>query len=134
MSAHADEGLLGSVLIYLTALLAGLALFVGPVLWANGPTVAENIAPSNGRALSASHHSDSNFPVAKLKHNESVSPAHLVELNARLRKTQNSRQPRHAVGRARHPQEVRHAQFSQSRATPPQRRYHRSSGALSAQY
>ncbi len=134
MSTHADEGLLGSVLIYMMALLGGLALFVGPALWLNAPTVEQNVAHGDVRALSAVHYGDSNYPVARLKPAESVSPAPLVELNARLKTTQGSRQTRHTVRRARQAQEVRQAQNSPSRATPPQRQYHRSSGALSAQY
>jgi len=87
MNSHADDGLLVSILSYLMAVLTGLALFIGPVLWANGPTIKENIAPGKVRELSASRYSESKFPVAKLKHKELVNPTHLVELNARVKKT-----------------------------------------------
>jgi len=133
MNSHANEGLIVSVLIYFMAMFAGLALFVGPVLWANGPTIEKNIAPGNVSELLASRYRDSNFPVAKLKHEKSLNPAHLVELNARVKEPQNSRQPRHA-GRARLGQKVRPAKIANSFAAPVQRQYHGSSSALSAQY
>jgi hypothetical protein len=134
MNSHADEGLFVSVLIYFMALLFGLALFVGPVLWANGPTIEENIAPGNVRELLASRYSDRQYPIAKLEDEDLVNPAPTVEMHARVKEAQNVRPSRHAPDRGRLAQKVRHAQFSQSHVTPPQRQYHNSSSALSAQY
>jgi hypothetical protein len=137
MNSHADEGLFVSVLIYFMALLFGLALFVGPVLWANGPTVEKNIAPDNARELLASRYnrySDSQYPIAKLKRQELLNSGPTVEMNARVKEAQNVRPSRHAPDRARHTQKIRQAQIPHSRATPPQRQYHISSSALSAQY
>jgi hypothetical protein len=84
MSSHVDEGLLFSVVIYCMAMLAGLALFVMPALWANGPTVIENIDPGNVRELSVSRRGDGRFPVARLERQRLVDPVHLVELTARV--------------------------------------------------
>jgi hypothetical protein len=136
MNSNTDEGLFVSVLIYFMALLAGLVLFVGPVLWANGPTIEENVAPGNVRELWASR--DSKYPIAKLKRDKLLPartvPARTVEMNARVKKAQNVRPSRHTPDRARRAQKVRRAQIAKSSATRVQRQYHTSSSALSAQY
>jgi hypothetical protein len=142
MSSRADEGLLFSVLIYWVAMLAGLALFVMPALWANGPTIIENIDPGNIRALSAARHGDGRFPVARLERQRLVEPVHLVELNARVT-TKHSRRrsarahrarARYAAERARLARKARRARIARSYTTAPRHRSHGYSVPLSAQY
>jgi hypothetical protein len=129
-SSHAEEGLLGSVLIYFAAMFALLALFVVPVLWANGPTIKENVGPDYARDLLASRGDDNRFPVAKLEHQELVNPARYVELTAKAKRAQTSRPltdrahqtPQalqwHAAQRAQ-AKKVRQAQIANSYIAPP---------------
>jgi hypothetical protein len=131
MTSDAEEGLLVSVLIYLVAAFAALALVVVPVLWANGPTIRENVGPNYAGKLLALRRSDNKFPVAKLEHQELINPARNVELLARAKKAQNSRpqmdrarqtrQTLHGLApqRAQLAQKVRHPQIAESYATPP---------------
>ena len=131
MTSDAEEGLLVSVLIYLVAAFATLALFVIPVLWANGPTIRENVGPDYAHELLASRRRDNAFPVAKLDHQELINPAHNLELHARAKKAQKSRpqidrarptrQTLHQLAPDRAPlaQKVRHPQIAESYATSP---------------
>jgi hypothetical protein len=129
-SSQAEEGLLVSALIYFAVILAILALFVAPVLWANAPTIKENVGTDYAHELLASRRNDNRFPVAKLEHQELVNPAGYVELIARTKKAQNSRPPtdrayqtrqalqRHAAQRAQ-ARRVRQTQIANSYVTPP---------------
>jgi len=90
-----DEGLGLSLLLYLAALLCGLAVIVLPVYRANRPTVIEN---ANARMLARSangipgiHTSHRRFPVARLKDQPIVDPATVTELNAEARKNEQAR-------------------------------------------
>jgi hypothetical protein len=144
MSSHTDEGLLYSLLVYVTAVVGVLALFVVPVVWANGPTVMENAGADYARELLAARRGDGTYPVAKLDHAQ-VLPAGVVELAARSDQAERASraaharqqrqrllaQQRRAAQRARLAQRAR-AQAVRSFARLPQRG--RSSGALSAQY
>jgi hypothetical protein len=79
--------LAGSVVIYMIAILFGLALFVVPFYWLSRPTVVENAgAPVQrvDRALAARSGKE-RFPVANLKPQTIVSPATIAELNAKAK-------------------------------------------------
>jgi hypothetical protein len=83
-----------SVLIYLAAILFGLALFVVPIYLASRPTVVENagspaLAGKVDRSL-ATRSGDQRFPVAHIKRQTIVSPATLTELNAEAEKSDDS--------------------------------------------
>jgi hypothetical protein len=77
-----DEGLSGSVLIYVTVLFGVLALFFLPVYYANGPTVLQNSDAESVHETLAVRASGS-FPLAVLKHDDIVDSATLAALNAK---------------------------------------------------
>jgi hypothetical protein len=146
MRSHTDEGLLFSLLVYVAAVAGVLALFVVPVVWANGPTVMENAGADHARELLAARRGDGTYPVAKLDHAQLL-PAHVVELAARANKAerasraaharrqrqQHLAQKRRAAHRARLAERAQHAQSTRhSYARLPQRQH--SSGAHPAQY
>jgi hypothetical protein len=84
-----------SVLIYLGAILFGLALFVVPIYLASRPTVVENagspaLAGSVDRTLASGGSGGQRFPVAHIKRQTIVNPATLTELNAEAEKSENS--------------------------------------------
>ena len=83
-----------SVLIYLGAILFGLALFVVPIYLASRPTVVDNAAEpalvkSVDRTLTT-RSGDQRFPVAHIKRQTIVNPATLTELNAEAEKNDKS--------------------------------------------
>src|SRR5690348_10599516 len=85
---HSDEGMGLSVVVYAIVMVCGLALFVLPVIWANGARVYDNpgvaATRSPGGPAYASHAAQ--FPLANLKEEQIVSPAMLAELNANAKK------------------------------------------------
>ena len=79
--------LAGSVVIYIIAILFGLALFVVPIYWLSRPTIVENAGAavqSVDRALTARSGKE-RFPVANLKPQTIVNPATIAELNAKAK-------------------------------------------------
>ena len=84
---NSDQGLGLSVAIYAVALVCGLALFVMPVVWANGPRVYDNPGVGASRMPGGPAYAHrSGFPLAKLQEQQIVSPAMLAELNAKVKK------------------------------------------------
>lgn len=86
-----------SVVIYMIAIVFGLALFVVPIYLMSRPTVVQNAglpaARSVDRALAA-RSSRERFPVAHIKRDTIVSPDTIAELNAKVKE-------RDVVGRRR---------------------------------
>lgn len=86
-----DSDLAIPFLIYLAAMLCGLALVVMPVYLANRATVLPNPAlPTADRALTA-HAGRRDFPVARLKDPAIVSPATLAAIKAKPEKAEHVR-------------------------------------------
>jgi hypothetical protein len=85
---HSDEGMGLSVAVYAIAMMCGLALFVLPVMWANGARVYDNpgVAAAHlpGGPIRADNRSE--YPLASLHTQQIVSPAMLAELNTKARK------------------------------------------------
>jgi hypothetical protein len=90
---NSDEGMGLSVVVYAIALVCGLALFVMPVIWANGARVYDNpgvaAARLPGGPVRMTQRSD--FPLATLHSEQIVSPAMLAELNAGSKKEKPAR-------------------------------------------
>jgi hypothetical protein len=82
-----DEGMGLSVAIYALAMICGLALVVGPVYWANSTTVYENpgISALSSPAGPSYATRRAEFPIAKLKTQQIVSPEMLAELDAKTK-------------------------------------------------
>ena len=104
MSPYEDKDLGLSLLIYMVAILCTLAVFVVPVVLANGPTVLPNPRGKAARSMLAAHLAahlnESSFPVAHLKEKDIVSPALLAALNAKAEKAKAIRDRTvHAVPR-----------------------------------
>ena len=85
---HSDEGMGLSVVVFAIAMVCGLALFVLPVVWANGARVYENPGVAAMRSLGGPAYANraAQFPLANLKEEQIVSPAMLAELNAKTKK------------------------------------------------
>jgi hypothetical protein len=95
-----DEGLAGSVLVYVAILFGALGLFALPVYYANQPTVLKNPdAATVGDMLAARA---GRFPLAMLKHDDIVNSTTLAALNAK---------PKHATA-AHHPAQRLHTENS----------------------
>jgi len=91
-NSHHDEGLFVSALIYVTAVVGVLALFVVPVYLLNGPTVLENAGAQGVHLqMSAARRNNGAFPVARLEDSEIVDPARVAELNAKVKSAQTQR-------------------------------------------
>ena len=93
MNSHANEGLLGSLLIYAVAVLGVLVLFAVPVYRAVGPTVVQNVSPQRVHEMLAARRSGA-FPVARLVEPDIVDFVHVAELTAGARETGNARHHR----------------------------------------
>jgi hypothetical protein len=85
---NSDQGMGLSVAIYAVAMMCGLALFVLPVVWANGARVYDNpgVAAAHlpGGPVRADH--GGAYPLAALQSPPIVSSAMLAELNATEKK------------------------------------------------
>jgi hypothetical protein len=81
---NSDEGMGLSVVVYAIVMVGGLALFVLPVMWANGARVYENPGVTALRTPGGPAYANrqAQFPLANLKEEPIVSPAMLAELNA----------------------------------------------------
>lgn len=96
MRQYAGNGLGGSLLIYIAAIVCGLVVLVGPVLMAHGPIVIPN-AGAHATFAQFNRVGDGNrYPVAKLRSETIVDPAITAALSARNKATENVRpQPAH---------------------------------------
>ena len=103
MNAHHEEGLGLSVLVYLAAMLGGLAAFVVPVYLANGPTVLQSPdARIQANRIFNARRYDRHFPVARLEHEAIVDPATLAELSAKAKESKPARSARIHTPRRTH--------------------------------
>lgn len=89
-----DSDLAIPFLIYMAAMLCGLALVVVPVYLANRPTVLPNPVLPTVEAALATRAGRRDFPVARLKDPAVVSPATLAALKAKPEKAKHVRQAR----------------------------------------
>lgn len=86
MNSDPNEGLLGSVLIYVSAVFGALALLGLPIYYAAiQPTVVENVGAERVHELLSARRTDRAFPVARLAEPEIFSPAVVTELHARAK-------------------------------------------------
>src|SRR5665213_492337 len=98
MNPSDSEGLGLSVLIYMAAILGGLALIAGPVYLVNRPQVYENPRlPTIGPLSSGS----ARVPLALLKHEPIVDPKIVAALNAKTKKTEPHRTTHQVAERSR---------------------------------
>jgi hypothetical protein len=88
-----DEGLGFSVLIYLAALLCGIAVFAVPLYLASRPTVIDNASVQTVDKTLAARADKTVFPVAHLKHETIVNPATLAAVNAEAEKAEQAHRP-----------------------------------------
>ncbi|HEY5380533.1 MAG TPA: hypothetical protein VIJ78_13495 [Pseudolabrys sp.] len=105
MNPSDSEGLGLSVLIYMAAILGGLALIAGPVYLVNRPQVYENPrlaradpllnGPIVGKRVST------RVPLALLKHEPIVDPKIVAALNAKTKKTEPHRTTHQVAERSR---------------------------------
>lgn len=105
MNPSDSEGLGLSVLIYMAAIVGGLALIVGPVYLANKGQVYENPAlvradpllngPIIGERVST------RIPLALLKHESIIDPKVVAALNAKTKKTEPHRATHQVAARSR---------------------------------
>ena len=103
MTAYDDKALGGAVLIYIAAILCGIAVFVVPVLIANGPTVIANPTAQDALAhMAALRKSDGPYPVARLRRADIVDPATIAALNAKIAKAEHARHSAAAYQRRVH--------------------------------
>ena len=93
---NSDEGMGLSVAVYAIVMVCGLALFVMPVIWANGARVYDNPGVSAARLPGGPVRMTgrSEFPLATLHSQQIVSPAMLAELNAKTAKDKPQRTAR----------------------------------------
>jgi hypothetical protein len=114
MSAYEDRDLGLSVLIYVAALACGIAIFVVPVLLANGPTVIRNPGAQNAVAqMVAARRSGDRYPVARLKQDEVVDPSTVAALSAKVKRAERERRRAAAAHRS-----ARRLQHARRRAAP----------------
>jgi len=83
-NAEYEEGLVGSLLLYMAALLGVLALAVVPVYLANRGTVQPNTG------FTSIPYKEGRFPLAYLQSPALVDPALVAKLNAGLEKSSRS--------------------------------------------
>jgi hypothetical protein len=92
MDSHPNEGLLGSLLIYVSAIFGVLALLGVPIYYAAQPTVVENVGAQRVHTMLSARGSDDAFPVARLAAPEIFSPAVVTELHARAKEEDAKRE------------------------------------------
>jgi hypothetical protein len=113
MRHYGEDGLGGSMLIYIAAIVCGLAVLIVPVLMTHGPTVLANPGARSFTQID-SLRDGNQYPVAKLHSEAIVDPAITAALSAKNTATETARRrPAHdgSVRMSRH----RHA-------APPARR------------
>lgn len=93
-----SEGLLVSLLIYVSAVLGVLALVAVPVWRGIGPTVMQNVSPQRVHQMLAVRRSAA-FPVARLVEPDIVDPVHVAELTPRAREPGTARRHRAEIAR-----------------------------------
>ena len=116
---NSDEGMGLSVVVYAIAMVCGLALFVMPVIWANGARVYDNPGVSAARLPGGPVRMTgrSEFPLANLHSEQIVSPAMLAELNKKSIKEKPQRTARSSA-----PSHRSYAQVQDEPAERPARR------------
>jgi hypothetical protein len=125
MTAYDDKDLGLAVLIYIAALLCGIAVFIVPVLIANGPTVIANPTAQHAIAhMAALRKSDGPYPVARLHRDDIVDPAKIAALNAKIAKAEHARHSAAAYQRrVRRTQDAREVALRRAQRAQMRRSY-----------
>jgi hypothetical protein len=127
MHNQRDEGLGFSLLVYVGALLAGLLLFVGPVLWAYSPAVIPNAELPKYDITSSRPLARQNdkIPLAVLKREDIVDQKTLASLGTQPSKPAKGER---AVASGSRNARTAYAQAHDDDDTPAQQRPRRSFG------
>lgn len=113
------EGMGLSVVVYVIAMMCGLALFALPVVWANSARVYDNPGVSAMHTLGGPAYANrrAQFPLANLKEEQIISPAMLAELNAKARQEKKEKPQRTARSSA-----PSHRSYAQVQDEPAEQR------------
>lgn len=85
MRSLRNDGLFGSLMIYVSAIAGALVLLGIPVWYALQPTVIENVSAERVHELLSARRTDGAFPVARLATPDFIEAVPVTELHARVK-------------------------------------------------